>query len=232
MPQLDKVTFLSQFFWLCVFFFGFYIFQLKFFLPEMSRILKFRKKRLGESLSLGLQQENNNVRNSAETVLENLFKNSKNVFKNASLTNDKWFSEQSAKLNQNNFKKGNLRYLQSIAEKSLSNNLAIRAVNTDFSSKIFFSVLAQRLLGVSQSSLAKRNYTVTPQKVKRATSKSDKSFSSQSLLSSKEKQSKETFNGQSSQKKTNKLNSPKTGSKNLEKDKLQSKSSRRKKSQE
>ena len=78
MPQLDKVTFLSQFFWLCVFFFGFYIFQLKFFLPEMSRILKFRKKRLGESLSLGLQQENNKVRNSAETLLENLFKNSKN----------------------------------------------------------------------------------------------------------------------------------------------------------
>ena len=62
------------------FFFGFYIFQLKYFLPEMSRILKFRKKRLSESSAFTLQEESSKVRNSASTVLENLLKNSKNVF--------------------------------------------------------------------------------------------------------------------------------------------------------
>lgn len=156
MPQLDKVTFFSQYFWLCVFFFGFYIFQLKFFLPEMSRILKFRKKRLSESSAVTLQGENNKVRTSTETALENLFKNLRNVFKESSSTNDKWLSEHRTKFSQD-FKKGNLKYLQSIAKKCLSNNLAIKSVNTNFSSKIFLTLLTSRVL--SQKSIAKRNYT-------------------------------------------------------------------------
>lgn len=44
MPQLDKVTFLSQFFWLCFFFISFYFGIVKFVLPKLSRILKYRKK--------------------------------------------------------------------------------------------------------------------------------------------------------------------------------------------
>lgn len=44
MPQLDQVTFFSQFFWLCFFFFTFYAVLLKSFLPKMNRILRFRKK--------------------------------------------------------------------------------------------------------------------------------------------------------------------------------------------
>ena len=234
MPQLDKVTFLSQFFWLCVFFFGFYIFQLKFFLPEMSRILKFRKKRLGSSLSLSLQQENNIVRNSSETILEDLFKNSKNLFKNSSLTNDKWFSEHTAKLNKNNFKNGNKRYLQSIAERSLSNNLAIRLLHTDFSSKIFFGVLTERLLQISQNRIAKKSYTTINKKRKLTTSKnstpSTQEFSTS--LNSKEKKGKELFDDQSLQKKTNKATLQKESSKNLDKEKLQGKSSKRKKNQD
>ena len=44
MPQLDQVSFLSQFFWLCVFFLGFYVVLLKSFLPALNRILRFRSK--------------------------------------------------------------------------------------------------------------------------------------------------------------------------------------------
>lgn len=190
MPQLDKVTFFSQYFWLCVFFFGFYIFQLKFFLPEMSRILKFRKKRFSESSTITLQGENDKVRNSTETTLENLFKNLRNVFKDSSSTNDKWFSEHRAKFSQD-FKKGNLKYLQSIAKKSLSNNLAIQSVNGSFSSKIFLTLLTLRFL--SQRSVQKRNFTtllVTP------SSSSSKSFSEASLgkdkTKGKDKSSKKT----------------------------------------
>nr|YP_009733023.1 ATP synthase protein [Jaagichlorella roystonensis]QHU78319.1 ATP synthase protein [Jaagichlorella roystonensis] len=154
MPQLDKVTFLSQFFWLLVFFFGFYIFQLKYFLPEMSRILKFRKKTLNRSSAFTLQEENSKVRNSASTVLENLFKNSRNVFKRLSLKSDNLFSDYANKYNQNNLKKGNIKYLQSIAEKSLSKDLAMLAVNHDFSEKMFSSRLLERILLVSRKSIA------------------------------------------------------------------------------
>ena len=178
MPQLDKVSFLSQFFWLLIFFFGFYIFQLKFFLPEMSRILKFRKKRLGESSAVLLQQENNVVRNSADTVLENLFLNSKNVFKESVSKKDSWSSKQT-NFFQKKFKNGNSNYLQSIAKKNLSNNFAIGAVGlhlvafsgtntgrsnyienrTDISNKLFWSTLLQHCS--YQGSSIKKKYIGT-----------------------------------------------------------------------
>lgn len=154
MPQLDKVTFLSQYFWLLIFFFGFYIFQLKFFLPEMSRILKFRKKTLNRSSAFTLQEENSKVRNSASTVLENLFKNSRNIFKKLSLNSENLFSDYANKYNQKDLKKGNVKYLQSIAEKSLSKDLAMLAVNHDFSEKMFSSRLLERILLISQKSVA------------------------------------------------------------------------------
>lgn len=244
MPQLDKVSFLSQFFWLCVFFFGFYIFQLKYFLPEISRILKFRKKRLSESSAFTLQEESSKVRNSASTVLENLLKNSKNVFKSSSSTSDNWFSNYADKLNQNNFKKSNVRYLQSIAEKSLSNNLAILAVNNnDFSEKIFSSRLIEHLLKISQPSLAIANSSQsvlqsTPLRDTNATSsdkiennqsrlhaKNDK-LSSNFLKSKNEQDNKSSFlsSAKGTQKKNDKLTSPKTEVNNNDKDKNQSKS--------
>jgi hypothetical protein len=51
MPQLDKVTFLTQFFWLCIFYFGFYLLLVKHFLPRMARLLKLRQAKM--SLSQG-----------------------------------------------------------------------------------------------------------------------------------------------------------------------------------
>ena len=46
MPQLDTVTFLSQFFWLAFFFLGFYFALVQFFLPRMARLLKFRGQKM------------------------------------------------------------------------------------------------------------------------------------------------------------------------------------------
>ena len=158
MPQLDKVSFFSQYFWLSVFFFSFYIFQLKFFLPEMSRILKFRKKRLNEGSSVGLQQENNKIRDSVEISLTSLIKNSKSIFKDSSLKNNEWFSQLQTKFYRK-FKKGNLKYLHLSSKNSLSKSLAITAGYADFSSKIFSTVLSSGLL--TQESLIKRNYSTT-----------------------------------------------------------------------
>lgn len=44
MPQLDKVTFLSQYFWLFILFFGFYIYVAKFFLPRLIRVYLLRQR--------------------------------------------------------------------------------------------------------------------------------------------------------------------------------------------
>ncbi len=50
MPQLDKITFFSQFFWLSFFYLGFYFLIYKYFLPKMSRALKFRKRRMSNAM--------------------------------------------------------------------------------------------------------------------------------------------------------------------------------------
>ena len=44
MPQLDKVTFLSQFFWFCIVFFTMYLLLVKVFLPALARIVKARHR--------------------------------------------------------------------------------------------------------------------------------------------------------------------------------------------
>jgi len=49
MPQLDTVTFLSQFFWLFVLYTSFYIVLAKVFLPKMAAILKVREAGSTES---------------------------------------------------------------------------------------------------------------------------------------------------------------------------------------
>ena len=46
MPQLDILTFFSQFFWLSIFFLSFYVLLVKYYLPRMSRILKIRNRKI------------------------------------------------------------------------------------------------------------------------------------------------------------------------------------------
>jgi len=42
MPQLDIATFFSQYIWLCVFYIGFYLVLVHYYLPKLARILKVR----------------------------------------------------------------------------------------------------------------------------------------------------------------------------------------------
>nr|QGP70620.1 ATP synthase F0 subunit 8 [Tetraselmis sp. CCMP 881] len=58
MPQLDLVSYMSQFFWLWFFFLGFYLALVQHFLPKMARILKFRHKKMAsiQDQSSGYQE--------------------------------------------------------------------------------------------------------------------------------------------------------------------------------
>lgn len=147
MPQLDKVTFLSQFFWLCVFFLGFYVVALKYFLPQMSRILKYRKKRLSQSHQgvNTMQQENTKVRSSAEKLLESGLKNSKEMFKQNRQRTEDWLFKFTNQTNQTKLKDTNHAYLRSLGENSLSHNLSLQGGFVDFSNTVFVSVLTQKL---------------------------------------------------------------------------------------
>ncbi len=56
MPQLDHVTYFTQFFWLTVFFLSFYVVLVKSLLPRVATILKLRKK-LVEGASVESESE-------------------------------------------------------------------------------------------------------------------------------------------------------------------------------
>lgn len=163
MPQLDKVSFLSQFFWLSVFFWGFYITALKYFLPFMSRILKYRKKRLhgGTELYNTTPQpvdhkahnstEINKVRRSGDQLLEIGLKHSKRSFKQNLQKTEKYLLENIHNTNEKELKDTNFMYLHSLAERVLSHKLCMQKSFLDFSSAIFFSVLKDKIRYMTRS---------------------------------------------------------------------------------
>jgi hypothetical protein len=66
MPQLDPVTFLSQFFWLSLVFSVLYLLLVKYFLPSIARTLKVREYLQNESSNLN-NLLNENSADSRET---------------------------------------------------------------------------------------------------------------------------------------------------------------------
>jgi len=70
MPQLDKVTFLSQFFWFCVVFIGMYLILVKFFLPALARIVKVRQVLSNSAASESTQSVNTNANEIYSNSLE------------------------------------------------------------------------------------------------------------------------------------------------------------------
>jgi hypothetical protein len=150
MPQLDKVTFLSQFFWLCFFYLGFYILILKYFLPKMSRILKLRKKKLSSSQEgvTSLQQENKKVRWSYDTLLTSGFITSRSIFNNSFQRTQQWLQKLITTTNQTHSQAMNKTYIDSVGQASLSQNLNLIQLSTLWSNKLFVSYLVRKLSSI------------------------------------------------------------------------------------
>jgi hypothetical protein len=152
MPQLDKVTFLSQFFWLCFFYIGFYFLILKFFLPKMTRILKLRKNKLSSSQEgvTSLQQENDKIRTSYETLLANGLSASRSAFNESFQRTEKWLQDMVENNNKTHFKAINKAYIYSVGEASLSQNLALNQVSSELPEKIYFPILLEKIKNLSK----------------------------------------------------------------------------------
>ena len=101
MPQLDKFMFVSQIFWLCLFFITFYFYLLNFVIPRIFKVLRFRENKL-----------NNFINNNYNIFLEEyLILNSyKNFLKSNSLFVSKFLVNIENKYYNwiNNYKKDNV----------------------------------------------------------------------------------------------------------------------------
>ena len=132
MPQLDKVTFLSQFFWLCLFYLGFYYLVLKYFLPKISRILTLRQKKTNFTHSelLSLQVENQQVRENLDRILFRGISLSRTVFNDFLFRTMSWLDLSLKDGNKTHYKKANNSYLVSLGDASLSQNIKLYHAST------------------------------------------------------------------------------------------------------
>ena len=118
MPQLDTVTFFSQFFWLSFFFLGFYGILVKYYLPKMSRILKVRTRKVSASQGnfVDLQEENGFVRQNVDSLVMNGMKHSFDFFQEKTKNTSEWTQNVLELTNKNQFQTINKKYLSTVSD--------------------------------------------------------------------------------------------------------------------
>ena len=145
MPQLDKVHFLSQYFWLCVFYFGFYFLVSKHFLPRMARILQFRKNKCSHGQESGADRELSLVKESGNTALENVFSLSHKFWSHNTQRMDQWYGDKVSNLNNNYLQECNKLYIKSVGDYSLSQNAVIGGMQLARPTPCYTWFFAQKL---------------------------------------------------------------------------------------
>jgi Plant ATP synthase F0 len=127
MPQLDQVSFLSQFVWLCVLYLGFYYTALKVFLPKLGRIVAVRKRKitLSPAVGGGRDSEGGRVRTHRDGVLAQACGVSRDVFQGLVAQTTHWVEASTLAANQDVYRHANTRYLESLGATSLSQALAV-----------------------------------------------------------------------------------------------------------
>ena len=126
MPQLDHVSYFSQYLWLCVFFFIFYVALLKGFLPKMSRILKLRDAKTGGSTTGGFSDnEKESVNTAYQIVMNEGLSTAQSGLLSRFEQTEKWLDNEQAKANQKKFNKANKAYLKTLGSTSLGNQLVL-----------------------------------------------------------------------------------------------------------
>jgi hypothetical protein len=153
MPQLDSVTFLSQFFWLCVFFFGFYYLISKDFLPKMARIFKYRKTKMsfsGENKD-SLQEEVEKVRATCKTLVENGLTKSSNLLSNNFQRTELWLKDVIGTTNKQQLP--NETYLEWIGDNSIRQQITHQATAPLSTQRIFTNVFFATLFAKKKNGI-------------------------------------------------------------------------------
>ena len=126
MPQFDKITFFNQVFWLFVFFAGFYLIFLKFFLPKLGSVLKVRNKKLQKGASnLVAFKEEQELETSTfdEYFIEDTIEQEKDFILNSSEKTIIWVSNKLQSLNEENLNKSHV-----LMEKSFHAQISVASL--------------------------------------------------------------------------------------------------------
>ena len=122
MPQLDLMTFFTQFFWFSLGFSFFYVFLLHSIMPSIALNLKLRKKKL-EFLANDINKKKESASNLLTTYDNILFKTlsiSRSHILKISNYGNTWIPNNLLKMNSTNLIESNNNYIKTIGEKSLN----------------------------------------------------------------------------------------------------------------
>jgi F0F1-type ATP synthase membrane subunit b/b' len=113
MPQMDKVAFFSQLFWLMITFYGFYMITIKTHLPNLARILKVRKKKVEFALKQGssFQEERDSTVASYENVFVKTANESRGLLTQLTQSGDAWLAGSVKDINNNTLTQLNQEYV-------------------------------------------------------------------------------------------------------------------------
>ena len=135
MPQLDTLTFFSQFFWLSVFYLGFYLALVKYFLPKMGRILKIRSLKMSSGSSsngplLEIKEEHELLKQKRDASLLEGLKESRNLFQESSSATQVWLHKVLEDINKNQLQEVNTSYINSVSDLSISQAMLFNNLKT------------------------------------------------------------------------------------------------------
>jgi hypothetical protein len=122
MPQLDLMSFFSQFFWFSIGFSFFYIFLLHYIIPSIVLTLKLRKKKL-ESLATDINKKKegaSSLLTTYDTVLSKALSSSRVLLTKINDHGNSWVTSTVIKINSVDFAQPNENYIKSIGEKDFS----------------------------------------------------------------------------------------------------------------
>jgi len=122
MPQLDLMTFFTQFFWFSIGFSFFYIFLLHFVMSSVSLNLKFRKKRLNVLASeINKKKEGSlSLLNTYDDILLKALNLSRLYITKITEFGSSWLIKTISNVNSINFLDPNSLYIRTLGAKSLN----------------------------------------------------------------------------------------------------------------
>lgn len=130
MPQLDTLSFFPQFFWLTIFYFGFYILLVKYFLPRMGRIIKIRNLKMNaQTLPTSGHSgtsENLALTNQRDQSLALAIKQSKQIFQEKNQSTLDWSKSACSNIGKEQFKNLDRTYKKSISDLSTKQGLILQ----------------------------------------------------------------------------------------------------------
>lgn len=133
MPQLDKLVFMSQLFWLILTFLTLYVFILKYILPTTAKTLKLRKKQilLNKNKTESLNSDRDAINLEYETVIQKILNSSRVSLLDTIMLSTSWSSNVLKEINETLFKDANARFLKGSADIIGKNYLIKNLIKTN-----------------------------------------------------------------------------------------------------